>query len=184
MLKVVVTAAAAFAATNIDDLFVLMLLFGQAGQAAERRRIVAGQYVGVGLLTATSLAGALGVGLFPEGLLRLLGLVPIALGIRAWLKRDGGEDAENSALSVPGVAALTVANGGDNIGVYLPLLAQMDREEKAAALVIFAFLCGLWCAVGARLAELPVVARAIARHRNWLVPLVLILLGASILLSV
>ena len=50
--------------------------------------------------------------------------------------------------------------------------------------MIFAFLCGLWCAVGARLAELPVVARAIARHRNWLVPLVLILLGASILLSV
>lgn len=184
MLKAAVTAAAAFAATNIDDLFVLMLLFGQAGRGAERRKIVAGQYLGVGLLTAISLAGAFGVGLFPAGILRLLGLVPIALGVRAWLKRDDGEITENSTLSVLGVAGLTVANGGDNIGVYLPLLAQMDGGEKAVTLVIFAFLCGLWCAVGARLAELPAVARVIARHKGWLVPLVLILLGTSILLSV
>lgn len=184
MLKTVVTAAAAFAATNIDDLFVLMLLFGQARRGVERRRIVAGQYMGVGLLTAISFAGALGVGLFPAGLLRLLGLVPMALGVRAWLKRDDGEDAKNSTLSVLGVAALTVANGGDNIGVYLPLLAQMDGGEKAVTLVVFALLCGLWCAVGARLAELPAVARVIARHKSWLVPAVLILLGASILLSV
>lgn len=182
MLRAAVAAAAAFAATNVDDLFVLMLLFGQAANGPERRKIVLGQYLGAALLTAVSLAGALGVGLFPAGLLRLLGLVPMVLGIRAWLKRDGEETTENSALSVLGVSALTVANGGDNIGVYLPLLARMDGGEKTAVVAVFALLCGLWCALGSRLAVLPAVAKTISRHKGWLVPAVLVLLGVSILL--
>lgn len=183
MLTTVVTAAAAFAATNIDDLFVLMLLFGQAGRTAGRQKIVLGQYLGIACLTAVSLAGALGLGRLPARYLRLLGLVPVALGIRAWLKRGDTEEAKGGALSVPAVAALTVANGGDNIGVYLPLFAQMNGGEKAVTLVVFALLCGLWCTVGARLASLPAVARAITRHKSWLVPAVLILLGLFILLG-
>ena len=54
VLAAAVTAAAAFAATNMDDLFVLMLLFGQARGADERRKIVLGQFLGVALLTAVS----------------------------------------------------------------------------------------------------------------------------------
>ena len=183
MLKAAITAAAAFAATNVDDLFVLMLLFGQAAHGAERRKIVAGQYVGVALLTAVSLVGALGLGRVPEGYLRLLGLIPLALGIRAWMDRDGGEEAKTGALSVAAVAALTVANGGDNIGVYLPLFTQMDGEQQGITLLVFALLCGLWCFVGSRLAALPAMAQIISRHKGWLVPLVLVLLGVMILLG-
>lgn len=182
MLKAAITAAAAFAATNVDDLFVLMLLFGQAAHGAERRKIVAGQYVGVALLTAVSLVGALGLGRVPEGYLRLLGLIPLALGIRAWMDRDGGEETKTGALSVMAVAALTVANGGDNIGVYLPLFTGMDRGAKAVTVAVFALLCGLWCLLGSRLAALPALRQLLQRHKSWLVPLVLILLGVSILL--
>lgn len=181
MAGTILAAAAAFAATNIDDLFVLMLLFGQATGAAGRRAVVLGQFVGVALLTAVSLVGGLGLGLLPERHLRLLGLVPIALGVRGWLKGGADDEKAGSALSVPAVAALTVANGGDNIGVYLPLFAQMRGEEQAVTLGVFVLLCGLWCFAGSRLAALPGVARAISRHKNWLVPLVLVLLGASIL---
>lgn len=182
MLENVVTAAAAFAATNVDDLFVLMLLFGQAENRPERRKIVLGQYLGIAVLTAVSLVGAAGLGLIAESRLRLLGLVPLALGIRAWLNRNREETTAVSALSVPAVAALTVSGGGDNIGVYLPLLARMDAGGKAAAVVVFALLCGLWCALGSRLAVLPVVEKIISRHKGWLVPAVFLLIGLSILL--
>ena len=182
MLGIFFTAAAAFAATNVDDLFVLMLLFGQAQSGADRRRITAGQYVGVALLTAVSLAGAWGLGRIPAQYLRLLGLVPIALGIRAWLQRGGPDETAGSALSVFAVAALTVSGGGDNIGVYLPMFTGMNGSEQGITLLVFALLCGLWCLLGSRLAALPAVGKAIARHKGWLVPLVLLLIGLSILL--
>lgn len=183
MLAAVVTAAAAFAATNVDDLFVLMLLFGQARSGADRRRIVAGQYVGVALLTAVSLAGAWGLGQIPDRYVRLLGLVPIALGVREWLKRGAGEETPDSALSIFAVAALTAANGGDNIGVYLPLFTRMSGEGQGITLLVFALLCGLWCLLGSRLAALPAVEKIITRHKGWLVPLVFLLLGMFILLG-
>lgn len=182
MLGIFFTAAAAFAATNVDDLFVLMLLFGQAQSGADRRRITAGQYVGVALLTAVSLAGAWGLGRIPAQYLRLLGLVPIALGIRAWLQRGGPDETAGSALSVLAVAALTVSGGGDNIGVYLPMFTGMNGGEQGITLLVFALLCGLWCLLGSRLAALPAVGKAIARHKGWLVPLVFLLIGLSILL--
>ena len=183
MLSSVVTAAAAFAATNVDDLFVLMLLLGQAGNSPQRRKIVLGQYLGVALLTAASLAGAWGLGQVPARYLRLLGLIPLALGIRSWLKREDGGETTGSFRSVSAVAALTVANGGDNIGVYLPLFTQMDGEQQGITLLVFALLCGLWCFVGSRLAALPAMAQIISRHKGWLVPLVLVLLGVMILLG-
>lgn len=183
MLGIFFTAAAAFAATNVDDLFVLMLLFGQAQSGADRRRIVAGQYVGVALLTAVSLAGAWGLGQIPDRYVRLLGLVPIALGIRAWLQRGGPDETAGSALSVLAVAALTVSGGGDNIGVYLPLFTHMSGEGQGATLLVFALLCGLWCLLGSCLAALPAVGKAITRHKGWLVPLVFLLLGMFILLG-
>lgn len=183
MLRAAVTAAAAFAATNVDDLFVLMLLFGQAGSSPQRRKIVAGQYLGVAFLTAVSLAGAAGLGMVAGTWLRLLGLIPLALGIRAWLRRNEEEQTRKTALSTMAVAALTVANGGDNIGVYLPLFTRMDGGAIGVTLLVFALLCGLWCFAGSRLAALPAVARAIARHKSWLVPLVLVLLGVMILLG-
>lgn len=183
VLAAAVTAAAAFAATNVDDLFVLMLLFGQARGADERRKIVLGQFLGVALLTAVSLAGGLGLGLLAPRYLRLLGLAPIALGLRAWRNRNDREEAPGNTLSAPAVAALTVVNGGDNIGVYLPLFAQMRGGERAVTLLVFALLCGLWCAVSRRLAALPAVAQTISRHKSWLVPLVLVLLGLCILMG-
>ena len=108
--------------------------------------------------------------------------MPIALGIRAWLQRGGPDETAGSALSVFAVAALTVSGGGDNIGVYLPMFTGMNGSEQGITLLVFALLCGLWCLLGSRLAALPTVGKAIARHKGWLVPLVFLLIGLSILL--
>ncbi|WP_435593378.1 cadmium resistance transporter [Nocardia sp. bgisy118] len=64
-------------------------------------------------------------------MLPYLGLLPLMLGLRAawnvWRRRDDGDaDGQADPGSRPGVlsvAAVTFANGGDNIGVYVPVFA-------------------------------------------------------------
>ncbi len=174
-------SAAAFAATNLDDLLVLMLLFGQAEDRLSRRKICLGQLLGIGVLTLVSVAAALGLRMVPEQYVRLLGAVPILLGIRAWLDRDGDEDAP-SAVGVLSTALLTVANGGDNLGVYIPLLTGFSAGQLALCAGVFAVMTLLWCLLGSRLAALPRVGGFIQRYKGFLVPVVLILLGVSILI--
>jgi cadmium resistance protein CadD (predicted permease) len=68
----------------------------------------------------------------PAGYTALLGVVPLGLGIRALGLRsevddeaNGAPRAERSARSQTWtVAGVTVANGGDNLAVYIPLFAS------------------------------------------------------------
>ena len=179
--EAVLAAAAAFAATNLDDLLVLMLLFGQAEGRAQRRKICLGQLLGIGALTAVSILFALGLGLMAERHLRWLGLVPILLGLRALWDREAGSEAR-SAVGVLGTVALTVANGGDNLGVYIPLFAGYTPVRLLVCAAVFAVMTLLWCLLGSRLAALPRVRETIRRYKGLLVPAVLILLGLTILL--
>ena len=185
MLEALGASAAAFIGTNLDDILILMLLFAQAEDRAGKGRVAAGQYLGLGLLTAASMVCARGLKLIPAGYVRLLGLVPIALGVRAWLSRDqAAADAPAKRMGVLPVAALTIANGGDNLGVYIPLFSGFGGRQLALCAVVFAVFCGLWCLLGAKLASLPRVQAAVRKWKGVLVPAVLILLGLSILLSV
>jgi len=79
----VLTAAGVFAGTNVDDLIVLTVLF-LAARAANRPAwpIWAGQYLGIAALVTVSLLAALGLTLIPDRWVPLLGLVPLALGVR------------------------------------------------------------------------------------------------------
>ena len=71
---------AAFAATDIDDLFVLILFFSNPRYQA--RQIVLGQYLGIGLLVAVGGIGSLITLVVPPIVVGLMGLLPIAIGIK------------------------------------------------------------------------------------------------------
>jgi cadmium resistance protein CadD (predicted permease) len=163
-----------FVVTNVDDLLILALLFARAPAA----KVVAGQYLGFAGTLAISVAGALGVGLLPSDVVPYLGLIPVALGIRAAVRRNGDE-ATAQAPGVWAVAAVTFANGGDNIGVYVPVFATAGGI--AVFVVVFLVLVGVWCAAGRYLATRPVVARVLARWEGVLLPVVLIGVGLLIL---
>ena len=50
---------AAFAATNIDDIFVLMMFFSSSSSMTfPVKQVVLGQYIGIGLLVAISALGS------------------------------------------------------------------------------------------------------------------------------
>ena len=82
MLATIITAAAAFAATNIDDILINTLFFAKAHSRSDAVRIFAGKYLGIGALTAASMLCAYGLRAVPQTVIGLLGIVPIASG--AW----------------------------------------------------------------------------------------------------
>lgn len=189
-------AVAMFAVTNIDDIVILALFFGQAaGRRAVVVRIVLGQYLGFGAILVACVVGALGAGLLPGDLIAYLGLLPLLLGIRAawrvWLERhDEAADTHQSLIAAtPGaptaltVAGVTLANGGDNIGVYVPVFAITNTAGLITYCAVFLVMVGIWCALGLYLATRPMVANALTRWGHILLPVVLIAIGLLILIE-
>jgi cadmium resistance protein CadD (predicted permease) len=188
-LSVLGQAAGMFAVTNIDDLLVLAVFFGRAaGRRAAAWPVVAGQYVGFLGILAASVVGALGAGLLPDAVIPYLGLLPLGLGIRsAWQTwRSRGEDDDEPAVTGAGilqVAAVTFANGGDNIGVYVPVFAVAGAARMALFATVFLLGVAVWCAAGWFLATRPPVARTLSRWGHVILPVVLIGIGLVILIE-
>ncbi|RJQ68145.1 cadmium transporter [Pseudonocardiaceae bacterium YIM PH 21723] len=176
-----------FAVTNIDDMLVLAVFFGEAGSSRSAAlRVIAGQYLGFGAILVVSVLGALGAGLLPSSAIPYLGLLPLLLGLRAaWqLWRGGAADEEpRPGAGVLQVAAVTFANGGDNIGVYVPVFAVVGAAGMAGYVTVFLIGVALWCAAGWYLAGRPAVARVLARWGHLILPVVLVAIGLAILIE-
>lgn len=182
LLGTAVGAAVVFAATDIDDIVVLTVLFVTARTTGRPRawQIVAGQYAGIGVLVAASAVAAAGLLVVPEPWPGLLGLLPIALGVRALLRRDDDE-APAVVNGTLGVAGVTIANGADNVAVYVPVFRTLDAADAAVFLLVFVVAIGLWCAAGAWLGGHPRVIRVVERVGHWLVPVIFVAIGVVIL---
>jgi len=187
-------AAGMFAVTNIDDILILALFFSQAAGAGRAGvvRVVLGQYLGFIAILAASIVGALGAGLLPESAIPYLGLLPLLLGLRAawrtWRdRRNGDNDTEEPGTSGgPGilqVAAVTLANGGDNTGVYVPVFTVAGIGGMVVYVSVFLIGVALWCAAGRFFATRPVIAKALSRWGHLLLPVVLIGIGMLILIE-
>lgn len=191
MISIVLKAFISFVSTNIDDIFVLMLFFSQINDVMKKRHIVIGQYLGIGVLTAISIIGAMGVSVIPSEYVGLLGLVPIYLGIKAHIDyKKESKDSENSKViksfinpSVIKVFSVTLANGGDNIGIYIPLFANMSLMNVLVTVAIFILLVAIWCFIAIKLVEYPFVHNNIERYKHIFVPIVFICLGILILME-
>ncbi|MFJ2197557.1 cadmium resistance transporter [Streptomyces violaceusniger] len=186
-------AVGLFAVTNVDDILILSLFFAQgARHRGSARRIVLGQYLGFAAILAVAAAAAFGATFLPETAVPYLGLLPLALGLKAawqaWKQRGEGDDEDGHGTEGGGpraleVAAVTFANGGDNIGVYVPVFATAGAGGMSVYAVVFLALVGVWCLVGRFFAGRPVIAKALSRWGHVLLPLVLIALGLLILIE-
>ncbi|GAB3940296.1 CadD family cadmium resistance transporter [Micromonospora vulcania] len=187
MIDLLGTAAAAatvFAATDIDDIVILTLFFVTARRTGRPRpwQIVAGQYLGIGALAAASVVVATGLLVVPDPWTGLLGLLPIALGVRALVRHDDDE-APAVVASTLGVAGVTIANGADNVAVYVPVFRALGPGDSAIFLLVFVLLIALRCAAGAWLGGHPRVVRLVERAGHWLVPAIFVGIGVVILVS-
>ena len=115
-MKSILLSITAFVSTNMDDLFINMLFFAQHNTKASVRSIVAGKYLGMGALTLISLLGAYGLQMLPGKWLSLLGLFPLALGVREMIRRSVPEDEmqpNDSRSLCLSMALITIANGAE-----------------------------------------------------------------------
>ena len=197
LLTAISTGMTAFTATNLDDILILLLFFSQVNAVFRRRHIVFGQFLGFTALVLVSLPGFFGRLIFPPDWIGMLGLLPIAIGLSRLLNSETDdseveaelEQSEKSFFSsflspqTYSVAAVTVANGGDNIGIYVPLFASNTLESLAVVLTVFFGMVGVWCYAAYRLIQMRAIADNLTRYGNQLVPFVLIGLGMAILVK-
>jgi len=182
-------AVGLFAVTNVDDLVLLTVLFGGSRSPAGTRRIVAGQYLGFGAILAVSLSVSLGARQLPHQFVTALGVIPLALGARAgWTAwRGRGERGRAApapvALTTLAIAGVTLANGADNIGVYVPVFALASAPAVSVYLATFLVLVAVWCASSRWLAHRRPIARALSRWGHVVLPAVLMGIGAAILIG-
>ncbi|MFE7083239.1 cadmium resistance transporter [Priestia megaterium] len=209
-MSLILTTIVLFLATNIDDIFLLLTWFSQRNASLKSSHIIAGQYVGFILLLVISITGSLGALIIPQAWIGLLGLIPVYLGVKAIIeqykerKEDQGEQegaeyiptedvsrkVENKHTNmlqkllhpnVYKVAAVTFANGGDNIGVYIPFLATYTSWQVVIIVIIFLAFVALLCYIAYKLISFPFVAQALEKYGHIAVPFVLIALGILIL---
>ena len=175
-----ITGAAAFSATNIDDIVFLTMFFSQASR---RWHVVIGQYLGFTALVLVSLIGFFGGQVLPHEWLRLFGVGPIAIAIKRLFAKRDVDHIRRAKTGAFDVATVTFMNGADNIAIYTPLFAVSDAPRLIVLIAVLYVLLAAWCVAGYLIHRQRTVAYTLQRWGYWIVPVVLIALGIYILLD-
>lgn len=190
--QTIISAIGVYISTSIDYLIVLIILFAQLSQNKQKWHIYAGQYLGTGLLVGVSLVAAYVVNFVPKAwMVGLLGLIPIYLGIRFAIVGEGEEEEEEETIErleqskatqlFWTVTLLTIASGGDNLGIYIPYFASLDWAQTLVALLVFAIGVIIFCKLSQVLSSIPLISETIEKYERIIVPLVFIPLGLYIM---
>ncbi|HGR2536159.1 TPA: CadD family cadmium resistance transporter [Streptococcus pneumoniae] len=190
--QTIISAIGVYISTSIDYLIILIILFAQLSQNKQKWHIYAGQYLGTGLLVGASLVAAYVVNFVPEEwMVELLGLIPIYLGIRFAIVGEDAEEEEEEIIErleqskanqlFWTVTLLTIASGGDNLGIYIPYFASLDWSQTLVALLVFVIGIIIFCEISRVLSSIPLIFETIEKYERIIVPLVFILLGLYIM---
>lgn len=188
ILQSVSLAVVLFASTNLDDIFVLIGLF--ADRRYHVRSIVVGQYLAIFFLVCLSAVAALMALVIPSEYVGLLGFVPALIGVKRLIDLRGKKEEQDFVVGMKptrvhaqalSVGLITVANGGDNLGVYIPAFAVHSAAEIAIITVIFAVMTAIWLFLAHWMVNHRMLRKPLQRYGSVLAPLVLIALGCNIL---
>ncbi|BAY66108.1 cadmium resistance transporter [Calothrix sp. FACHB-1219] len=191
-------------ATTFDDNIYLTAFFGKVNHVFRPKHIIIGEFIGFTVLVAASLPGFFGGLVLPEAWVGLLGILPITIGISNLMSReDNGETVQDVSLNFGHpvkpqrrkksllatirdpqtyrVSAVTIANGGNNIGIYVPLFASTNLPSLGVILCVCYLTVGLWCFLSYNLTRNPLMAPVLTRYGRKIFPFILIWLGISIM---
>lgn len=177
-------ALSTFVITNVDDLLILTFYF--SSRKYKTTAVVAGQFIGIIILILVSLAGLVIKEIIPHHYVGLLGIFPILIGVKELLDRSepvNNEPAISNARrgGTWAVAMVTLANGGDNIGVYTPLFLKTEPTLLPFYCGVFLLMTAVFCYLGYYFVNHPMTKDSVSRFGNLIMPYFLILLGLWIL---
>lgn len=210
MTSLIITNIISFVSTNLDDIFVLTIFFSQVGSKVKKTDVVFGQYLGIGLLVLISITASYGLSFISSDKLGLLGFIPIILGIKSWI--DYKKESRNAVSSevdkervenqitvenagnknilagiirpqILNVMFVTIANGADNIGIYIPLFSRYSPSQLVITIIVFSMMVALWCFLGFKLANFPFIKQQLEKYKHIAIPFVFIALGIYIILE-
>src|SRR5262249_44129127 len=79
------------------------------------------------------------------------------------------------------VAAMTIASGGDNIAVYVPLFARSTSGQVALLILVFLGMTAVWCGAAYYLVHNRIIGADLQRQGPPVLPFISIALGFSML---
>lgn len=101
---------------------------------------------------------------------------------------DEDEDAILSSLNsgrfnklYMSIAFITLANGGDNIAIYVPFFSTLNNNQPVITVVTLFIMVAVWCLIGYRLARFRYVSETLEKYGRWVIPIVFIGLGLYIM---
>ncbi|MDR4248100.1 CadD family cadmium resistance transporter, partial [Bacillus thuringiensis] len=171
MIATILTATAVYVATGIDYLVILILLFSQV-KKGQVKHIWIGQYIGTAIVIGASLFVAQGVvNLIPQQwVIGLLGLLPLYLGVKIWIKGEEDED-ESSILSLFSsgkfnqlfltMIFIVLASSADDFSIYIPYLTTFSMSEIFIVTIVFRIMVGVLGDVSYRLASFDFISETI-----------------------
>ena len=218
MSSIVTTSIVSFISTNIDNIFVMMVLYARVDETFKKKYVVIGQYLAIGILTAISLSAAFGLNFVPQKYVGLLGFIPIALGVKEWISYKRPAQNQNPIVKnfrwkqkkpkaahpnklqnilrkvtsmaskivkpeILSVALVGVANGADNIGVYIPLFTGYSSIQVIVTIIVFVLMMAVWCFLGEKITDFPKIKAIIQTYKYFAVPAVFVGLGIYIIIK-
>lgn len=194
MVQILVTAFAVYVATSIDYFMIIMLYFSKESGKSKRFLFVIGHYLGMLILYAISLFSAMGVQLIGESwIIGLLGLVPLAMGIMVVIRSGKIEDESEYIPEEKGMTRnvlwrvmissilLTLASGGDDLGVFIPLFATYSTFDIISTIGLFLLFITILCFISNLLSKRIRLPEKIRKHEWIIESVVYIALGIYIL---
>jgi len=194
MTTILLTAIAAYIATSIDYFVILLIFFSRERRMKSVFGFVIGHYLGMFILYGVSLLAAYGVRFIPESwIIGFLGLVPIGLGLKVAFQKEKETDEEERVEKIEektklhtwalvfSALLLTVATGGDDLGVFIPLFASYHIVEILWTLLVFLFCIAILCFLSYRLSRFHLIREKLEKYERILVPIVFIAIGLFVL---
>jgi len=187
---------AVYLSTNVDNLLCLIGFF--SNQTIKTRHVFAGWFVGSSIIIIISFIIAyVGTNLLSKNYIGILGIFPLILGLKGiyglyksyknhQLISSSNETIHISPHSKSHIltgAAVTLANGGDNISAYAPLfLLARNPQSILVAVSTFLIMTAFFSLFGYVLVRRnKYLGQTICHYGTIVLPFVLIFLGVSIL---
>ncbi len=209
-IEVVKIAIPVAIATTFDDNIYLTGFFSEVNRQFRPIHIIVGELVGFTALVTISLIGFL-VGLaIPPMWIGLLGILPILIGLNNLInlnkdnseentekprnrkdkRRAHGFDSQRLSLSqvladkqTYRVSAVTISNGGNNLGIYIPLFASSTLQKLLVIIPVCYIIVCTWLFLSYHLTRQPGIAVILSRYASKLFPFVLMWLGLRIIMD-
>jgi cadmium resistance protein CadD (predicted permease) len=183
---VIAVAAGAFMATNLDNLVLLVALFGRYSD--RRHEVMFGYLTGMLIIVAATYYVGKLAGTAPVQYLGLLGILPVLIGLIAIVRLFRNKGVVRDPV-VPGAGSTAAAatlltqlgNSTDTIITYGVLFSDSNDLGDHLVLASFVGMALLFVMVAHQALRHPWLSRPVQLYGHYITPLILITVGMYVL---